>query len=133
MKEVITQQITVGMTGATAAQVSGNRPAAREVASLPGTQATGQATGGNPSPRAGQGVSAEQVSQVVSDLNDYVQSVGRDLQFQVDEESGRSIIRVLDSQTREVIRQIPPEEVLALARTLNQTQSLGSMGFKVEA
>ncbi|MDX5385836.1 MAG: flagellar protein FlaG [Marinobacter sp.] len=129
MKEVITQQITVGMAGSTASQASGNRPAAREVVSLPGTQATG----GNPSPREGQGVSAEQVSQAVSDLNDYVQSVGRDLQFQVDEDSGRSIIRVLDSQTQEVIRQIPSEEALALARTLSQTESLSSMGFKVEA
>lgn len=130
MKEVV-NQIATNMIGSAASQASGSRPATNEASAvqLPAS--------GKVSPQGGQGASAgvsqEQVSQAVSDLNDYVQSVGRDLQFQVDEDSGRSIIKVLDSETQEIIRQIPSEEVLALARTLNQTQSLGSVGVKVEA
>lgn len=42
-------------------------------------------------------------------LNITNRSIGRDLRFQVDMESGRSVIQVLDTETGEIIRQIPPE------------------------
>ena len=42
-------------------------------------------------------------------LNLATQSIGRDLRFQVDLEKGRSVIQVLDRETGEIIRQIPPE------------------------
>ena len=67
---------------------------------------------------------ASEVRQAVSDLNDYVQTLRRDLQFSVDEDSGRTIIKVIDSETKELIRQIPPEEVLALARHLDSAEGL---------
>ncbi len=54
----------------------------------------------------------------VSRLAAHVQSIQRDLQFTVDETSGRMVITVLDSNTDEVIRQIPSEEVLALAKNI---------------
>ena len=71
----------------------------------------------------GQSRSAE-LNQAVSAINNYVQNLRRDLQFTVDEQTDRTIIRVIDSETREVIRQIPSEEVLALARSLERTQGL---------
>jgi len=42
-------------------------------------------------------------------LNLAAQTIGRDLRFQVDLENGRSVIQVLDRETGEIIRQIPPE------------------------
>lgn len=63
---------------------------------------------------------AEELAEAVSDLNDYVQSIQRDLQFSIDEASGRTIIKVIDSESKEVIRQIPPEEALSLARNLER-------------
>jgi len=42
-------------------------------------------------------------------LNLASQSIGRDLRFQIDLDSGRSVIQVLDRDTGEIIRQIPPE------------------------
>jgi flagellar protein FlaG len=68
-------------------------------------------------------------SQAVVDLNDYVQRVGRDLHFSLDKESGKIIIKVLNSETKELIRQIPPEEVLQLAQILEQTNNLTSTGL----
>jgi uncharacterized FlaG/YvyC family protein len=44
------------------------------------------------------------------ELNLASRSIGRDLRFEVDMESGRSVIQVLDRETGEVIRQIPPEK-----------------------
>ena len=60
----------------------------------------------------------QQLDQVVSQINDYVQNVQRSLQFSIDEISGRNVVKVIDKQTEEVIRQIPIEEVLTIARTI---------------
>jgi flagellar protein FlaG len=46
------------------------------------------------------------------------------LSFRVDESSGRTVITVLDATTREIVRQIPSEEVLALARAIETSGAL---------
>ncbi len=43
-------------------------------------------------------------------LNLASETIGRDLRFEVDMKSGRSVIQVLDRETGEIIRQIPPEK-----------------------
>lgn len=63
------------------------------------------------------------IDDAVSRLNDFVQSVKRDLHFKVDDESGRTIIEVIDSETNKVIRQIPSEEIVELARRIEDTDS----------
>ncbi len=45
-------------------------------------------------------------------MEKYVRSVGRSLQFRVDEDSGRVVVSVRDPSTGELIRQIPSEEAL---------------------
>lgn len=62
---------------------------------------------------------AEQVERAVAKLNDYVQSLQRDLRFSVDRELGRAVVSVIDRHSQEVIRQIPNETALRLARNLN--------------
>ena len=64
------------------------------------------------------------VQQAVSRLNDYVQSLRRDIQFSVDKNSGDTVIRVVDSNSGEVIRQMPSEEMLAIAHNLENAQGL---------
>ncbi len=68
--------------------------------------------------------SRQEVAQAVAQLNDYIQSVQRDLRFTLDEASGRSVITVIDSQSNEVIRQIPEEVTLSLAQKLNNEEPL---------
>ncbi|MCW8855670.1 MAG: flagellar protein FlaG [Gammaproteobacteria bacterium] len=67
-----------------------------------------------------QAVSAEELQQVVEQLNDHVQMIQRDLQFSVDDASGRTVIRVVNSETAELVRQIPSEEVLQISRSLKE-------------
>jgi flagellar protein FlaG len=74
-------------------------------------------------------VEQEQVEQAVEDINDHFQSMGRDLSFYVDEDSGRTIITVIDAETQEVVRQIPPEEVLDLAMNLQDLGGVASTGL----
>ena len=54
--------------------------------------------------------SSADMEELATELNVASQSIGRDLRFEVDMDSGRSVIQVLDRETGEVIRQIPPEE-----------------------
>ena len=65
-----------------------------------------------------------ELKELVSNLNDMVQKVHRELKFSVDEDTGRTVIRVINSDTEEVIRQIPPDEILAIARNFTGAEGL---------
>lgn len=73
----------------------------------------------------------EELEGAVTKLNDYVQNVQRDLQFEVDMERGQTIVRVVDNETQEVIRQIPDEVALRLADNLQQDEPLTLFNIKV--
>lgn len=73
-----------------------------------------------PTAASQQATGEEQLEQAVSRINDYVQNQQRTLQFSVDEDSGRNVVKVLDKETDEVIRQIPQEEVLVIARRIEE-------------
>ncbi len=66
----------------------------------------------------------QQLSTAVSALKDYVQNIRRGLEFTVDEEINQVIVKVYDAETKEVIRQIPAEEALNLARQLARSDGL---------
>jgi len=73
----------------------------------------------------------ESLGQAVSQLNDFVQNVQRDLQFEVDENLGQTIVKVIDNETKEVIRQIPDEVAMRLAENLHQNEPLTLFNIKV--
>ncbi len=109
--------VPVIATGATAAQ--GPR------ASTSATDAS--AAGGNALPARGANVPAAPVrpapepvdmTRVIEQMNRFLQSNQRNLTFHVDESSGRTIITVMNPATGEIVRQIPPEELLAIARKI---------------
>lgn len=62
--------------------------------------------------------------EAVAKLNDYIQTVQRDLMFSLDEASGESVISVVDRHSLKVIRQIPNEVILTLAQKLNNEEPL---------
>lgn len=72
-------------------------------------------------------VTAEELGEAVENINQFVNSQGRTLNFSVDEESGKPVVKVVDFETKEVIRQIPSEEVLTMAKAIKRLQEdLGS-------
>lgn len=73
----------------------------------------------------------ERLDDAVSQLNDFVQTVQRDLQFEVDNNLGQTIVKVVDQSTQEVIRQIPDEVALRLAENLQQDEPLTLFNIKV--
>jgi len=68
--------------------------------------------------------SKESIDNAVKEINEHVQLIQRELQFTVDEDSGRTVIKVLDSQTKELIRQIPGEDALDVAKKLSEGADL---------
>ncbi|WP_297526465.1 flagellar protein FlaG [Thiohalobacter sp.] len=66
---------------------------------------------------------AEALDRAVVRLQEQVQMVRRNLEFSIDETTDRLVVKVVDAETEEVVRQIPSEEALALARRLEAARS----------
>jgi flagellar protein FlaG len=66
----------------------------------------------------------EQVNQAVSNINKSLQTLSQDLEFSVDHDSNRTIVKVIDQKTKEVIRQIPSPETLEIAKALDTVKGL---------
>lgn len=64
------------------------------------------------------------LTEALRKLNEFVGSASNDLVFAQDKETGIEIIKVIDTKTKEVIRQLPSEEVIQIAKTLDKLQGL---------
>ncbi|WP_273071275.1 flagellar protein FlaG, partial [Alteromonas australica] len=63
----------------------------------------------------------------IEDVESFIQMQNRNLAFSIDEDTDRAVVTVRDSDSGDVIRQIPSEEVLALAeRIQNLQQDVGT-------
>jgi flagellar protein FlaG len=63
----------------------------------------------------------QKLEKQVNKMNEYVQSIQRDLQFSVDDDSGEVVVRVFNTSTNELVRQFPSEEALALAQRMKES------------
>ncbi|GGI16376.1 flagella locus protein FlaG [Oxalicibacterium faecigallinarum] len=64
------------------------------------------------------------VGEALQSINNALQSMSSNLQFSVDQESQRTIVKVVDQETKEVIRQMPTEEALEISKALDKLQGL---------
>lgn len=60
----------------------------------------------------------------VKNLENFVSTVNSEISFSIDQASGAQVVKVLDSQSKEVLRQIPSEEAIQLAQALDKLQGL---------
>lgn len=60
----------------------------------------------------------EAVQESVDKLNEFIRPYVTSLQFSIDKDAGKLVVKILDTETREVIKQFPSEKVLALAKAL---------------
>ncbi|MEM0955689.1 MAG: flagellar protein FlaG [Pseudomonadota bacterium] len=60
----------------------------------------------------------EGLRDAIDEVQNYLQRFSRDLEISVDEELGATVVRVIDTATEELVRQIPAEDVLEIARFL---------------
>lgn len=114
----------------TAAPTGTSAPVSRESAAQ--VAPARAAPTGKDAPVAGEDVPAQpaasrpavDVETTVRKLNELMAQRQRNLNFRVDEASGRTVITVLDATTKRIVRQIPAEEVLALARAIEESTLL---------
>lgn len=60
----------------------------------------------------------------VKKLNELVAPALQTVQFSLDDRSERMVVKVVDTASKQVLRQIPNEEVLAMSKTLDKLQGL---------
>lgn len=82
------------------------------------------AKSGAPASPPEQQVSVDQVRQALKEVQKAVAPVAQNLQFSIDSETGKTVVRVVDAMTQEVVRQIPSEEIIAIAHALDRMQGL---------
>ncbi|QRQ84688.1 flagellar protein FlaG [Cupriavidus oxalaticus] len=63
-------------------------------------------------------------SVALSELADALKATSIGLRFEIDEDTHRVITKVIDKETGELIRQMPIEEVLRIARAIDKVQGL---------
>lgn len=74
--------------------------------------------------RAAQEPDRETLLQAVEEVRNAIKPVAQDLLFSIDDETGRTVVKVVDSTTDEVIRQIPSKELLAISKALDKLQGV---------
>lgn len=68
--------------------------------------------------------SQKHLDKVVSNLNRVLESMDTSLQFYIHKDSGRVAVKVINNKTKEVIKEIPSEEVLRLAANMKEIAGL---------
>ena len=66
----------------------------------------------------------EKLKLAVQEIEKFVQSIKRNLEFSIDEASGTVVVKVIASESGEVVRQIPCEEALKLAESLTTASNV---------
>ena len=66
----------------------------------------------------------KELKTAVAKIEKFVSSAASDIQFSLDDESGMTVVKVVDRSTKEVIRQIPSKEMLEIAQALERLQGL---------
>ena len=68
-------------------------------------------------------VEVHKIESVTRQIDSFLRSMNKSLQFRLDESTGRMIVSICDSETGEVIRQVPGEEALRIAQDLENRLS----------
>jgi flagellar protein FlaG len=64
------------------------------------------------------------IQESVEKINEFISPYVTSLHFSMDKELGKIVVKVMDSETKEVIKQFPSEDILSLARALGKVAGL---------
>ena len=73
-----------------------------------------------PAGQVQQTASREQVIEAVESINKTIQATAQGVEFSVDHDSKEVIVKVVDQETKQVLRQIPTAEILEIAKSLDK-------------
>jgi flagellar protein FlaG len=87
---------------------------AGNVASKPVDKAAAARQAGSPDP----------LDEAINNINKSLKVSGQGVEFSVDDDSKRLVVKVIDTDTREVLRQMPSKEALEIAKALDRAQGM---------
>ena len=64
------------------------------------------------------------LDKAVAAINKFLEPIASSIEFSIDEESGRTLVKVIDTDTNDVLRQFPSKEALAISQQLDKLQGL---------
>jgi len=68
--------------------------------------------------------SAEEIRRDIEAINEQLTVLNQSLQFSIDAETRDVVVKIVDKDSGEVVKQIPPEEVMNLRKRLREMSSL---------
>jgi flagellar protein FlaG len=74
-------------------------------------------------PHAAPAVTIPKIESVTRQIDSFLRSINKSLQFRVDQATGQMIVTIRDDETGEVIRQVPGEEAVRIAQRIEDTLS----------
>lgn len=104
------------------APASGTNPGTTSASEIAQTEA-------RPSEALAEATDPRKLAEALERAQEIVDSAGRDLAFSVHEKTGEVVVRIIDRQSKEVIRQIPSEEMLRLAEQLKALEGENKPGL----
>lgn len=66
--------------------------------------------------------SAAQLRSAMDSINKTLKQANRSLEFSVDESTNKRVVKLVDTDTGDLVRQFPSEELLAISRAIDQIQ-----------
>ncbi len=127
-----TQSLNLNISSAQKGEVTSNyqTPAAQVKQNTDEQKNTPVTTTANNSEVSETELSPEKLEKVVQQLQDFMGEMNRSLQFKVDEDSGRNVIKVIDKESGDLVKQYPSEEVLGIVAKLAEATGV-LVDFKV--
>jgi flagellar protein FlaG len=68
--------------------------------------------------------SRQDIEQATEQVKKFISPTNSDIRFSIDEDTGITVVKVMDKTTNEIIRQIPGDEILQIAKALDRLQGL---------
>lgn len=69
-------------------------------------------------------VAADELAKAVRQINKSLQASNQGVEFSVDADSKRTVVKVVDQETQQVLRQMPTQEALDIAKALDRNQGV---------
>jgi flagellar protein FlaG len=69
-------------------------------------------------------VTPEQLKDAVKKVQEYISPFNDALEFSQSEDTGQMVVKIIDRETKEIIRQMPSEEMIAIAKALDSIKGL---------
>ena len=115
----------IGSVSAVAPVAASDPNPGRGTAGVPAAPTAARPGATPPSPA--DAATSERLRAAVARANEQLSQTNRELSFVFDDKLGRMLVKIVDKQTNAVVRQVPSEDMLVMARALSDAPTRGAL------